>query len=143
MQKNGFFYNLLQNSGHIVKGWKCHGKRLSNMRLTVLLCSNDDDSKKIGPLVIGKSKNPLCFKHIQSFPTKYTHFKTSWMTGSLFENHLYDLDRAMEHGTSKKKNSSFRRSVHLTYRSQSTSKKCLLWIFPPKLHEPAITAGSW
>ena len=38
-----------------------------------------DSSEKIEPLVIGKSKNSLCFKHIQSFNTKYAFNKKSIM----------------------------------------------------------------
>ena len=105
------------------------------MCLTVLLLVNADSRKKIEPLVIGQSKNLCCFKHIKSFNTKYAHNKKSQLAGSLFENYLYNLDRAM--GRLKKKNSSIRRAVHLTYCSQGKSKKCLLKFFPPKLHEPA------
>ena len=66
------------------------------MHLTVLICVNADSSKKIEPFVIGKSKIPPSFKHIKSFSTKFAHNKKSWMTGSLFENYLYNFDRTMK-----------------------------------------------
>ena len=50
-------------------------------------------AKKMKTLAIGKYKISRCFQHIKSFNSKYTHNKKSWMTGSLFENYLYDLDR--------------------------------------------------
>ena len=83
---------FMPNNGYVVKGEKCNDGKFSKMRLTFLLRTNGDGSEKIEPLVIGKFKNPRCFKHIKNFNTKYVHNKKSWMTGSLFENYLYDLD---------------------------------------------------
>ncbi|GFW58728.1 hypothetical protein TNCV_379111 [Trichonephila clavipes] len=43
-----------------------------------------DGSKKVTPLVMGKSAKPRCFKGINSFPTKYRSNKKVWMTTELF-----------------------------------------------------------
>ena len=68
-------------SDHLVKKEKYNGRKLSKMHLTkfvkkILLCANADGSEKKDPLVIGKSKNPHCFKHNKSFNTKYSHNKS-------------------------------------------------------------------
>ena len=63
------------NRGYLVKVEKCNGRKLSKMRLTVVLLANADVSKEIEPLAIGKSTNPRCFKHIKSFKTKYARKK--------------------------------------------------------------------
>ena len=62
------------------------------------------------------------------------------MTGSLFENCLYDLDRA--NGCYKKKNSSICQTVQITYCSLYKSLKCLSWIISPKLHKLATTTSA-
>lgn len=51
---------------------------MSQERLTVLACANADSSEKLYLLVIGKSRNPLCLKHI--------------MTGEQFTSRLKGLD---------------------------------------------------
>ena len=84
MSKQGSTITFMpKNSGNLVKE-NCNGGKLSKMGLTVLLLANAVTSEKIEPLVVGKSKNPRCFKHIKSFNTKYTYNKKSWMTGTLF-----------------------------------------------------------
>ena len=37
-------------------------------------------SKKLKPLMIGKSKNPRCFTVINSFPLDYEANRKAWMT---------------------------------------------------------------
>ncbi|GFT08809.1 tigger transposable element-derived protein 6 [Trichonephila clavipes] len=55
-----------------------------------------DDSKKITPLVIGKSAKPRCFKGINSFPTKYHSNKKAWMATELFNEWLVSLNSDMK-----------------------------------------------
>ena len=54
-----------------VKGEKCIGGKLSKERVTVLVGANMSGSEKRKLLVIIKSKNPRCFKHVQNLPVKY------------------------------------------------------------------------
>ncbi|XP_065672149.1 tigger transposable element-derived protein 4-like [Hydra vulgaris] len=42
--------------------------------------------------VIGKSKNPRCFKHIKQLPCTYKNQLKSWMTGDLFTEWVMKLD---------------------------------------------------
>ena len=44
-------------------------------------------------MVIGKSKNPRCFKHVKSFPVDYVSQSRVWMTSDIFIKWLQDLDQ--------------------------------------------------
>ena len=93
--ETGLFYNILPDKTITVKGEHCYGGKLSKLQLIVLLCSNSDGTEKLTPLVVGKSKKPRCFKNIKSFPTEYDSNKKSWMTRTIFEKFLQNLDRKM------------------------------------------------
>ena len=66
----------------------------SKVRLTGLAASNAL-GEKLPKLVIGKSANPCCFKHITSLPCKYTNQAKSWMDSDIFTRWLKKLDRKM------------------------------------------------
>jgi hypothetical protein len=59
-----------------------------------LLCANASGTHKLKPLVIGKSKNPRCFKNIKttSLPVTYKHNSKSWMLSSIWCEWLHNLD---------------------------------------------------
>ena len=42
--------------------------------------------------VIGKSKNPRCFKNVRSLPCRYRSQRKSWMDSALFEEWVRELD---------------------------------------------------
>lgn len=94
--ETGLFFNLLPDKSYVVKGDSCHGGKMSKLLLTVLLCCNCDGSEKLTPLVVGKSRNPRCFKNVRSFPTKYEANKKAWMTQALFEDFLRKLNKQMK-----------------------------------------------
>ena len=48
---------------------------------------------KLPMFVIGKAKNPRCFKNFKFLPCCYRNQQKSWMDGKLFEEWLRDLDR--------------------------------------------------
>ncbi|KAL4084299.1 hypothetical protein QTP88_028124 [Uroleucon formosanum] len=50
----------------------------------------ETDKKKL--LVIGKSKNPRCFKGVSSIPVFYENNTKAWMTSAIFEKTLNYLD---------------------------------------------------
>ncbi|XP_039964089.1 jerky protein homolog-like isoform X1 [Bactrocera tryoni] len=50
----------------------------------LLCCSNATGSHKLKLLVIGKAKNPRCFKNFQC-PTDYKSSKSAWMTSAVFK----------------------------------------------------------
>ena len=60
-------------------------------RLTVLVCNNMAGSKS-RLLVIGKSKQPRCFKNVKTFPTEYRSSRNAWMTSQIWTNQLQNWD---------------------------------------------------
>lgn len=61
------------------------GRKISKERITFLTCTNGTGTHKLQLLVIGKSKNPRCFKGFKN-PINYANSKTAWMTASIFKN---------------------------------------------------------
>lgn len=94
--ETGLFYRLMPDRTLAFKGESCHGGKKSKERLTALLCCNADGSDKLNPLIIGKSKNPRCFKNVKKLPCDYTSNKTAWMTSNIFLDFLHKFDRKME-----------------------------------------------
>ncbi|GBL86058.1 Tigger transposable element-derived protein 4, partial [Araneus ventricosus] len=51
--------------------------------------------QKLKPLVIGRSKNPRCFKDAKSLEVDYDFNKKSWMTSEICEKWVKKLDKRM------------------------------------------------
>jgi hypothetical protein len=66
------------------------GGKKSKDRITLALTTNADGSEKLEPWIIGKSKNPRCFKGInrRHLRLQYRYNKTKWMTGLIIEEYL-------------------------------------------------------
>ena len=75
-----------------MKGEKCIGGKLSKERVTVIVGANMSESEKRKLLVIGKSKNPQCFKHVKNLPVKYDANKKAWMMSEIFTRVIRDRD---------------------------------------------------
>jgi len=75
---------------------KANGK-FSKDRITILLCTSML-GEKTKPLVIGKSKNPHCFKRIDKgkLPVYYYSNMKSWMTLNIFAEWLQKLNAEMK-----------------------------------------------
>jgi hypothetical protein len=73
------------------------GGKKSKDRITVALTTNADGSEKLEPWIIGKSKNPRCFKHInlKLLRIQYRYNKSKWMTGLIMEEFLQWFDKKM------------------------------------------------
>nr|XP_002735168.1 PREDICTED: tigger transposable element-derived protein 6-like [Saccoglossus kowalevskii] len=91
--ETGLFFRLMPNKTLSFKNDVCSGGKTSKERLTVMLCANMDGSEKLKPLVIGKSKNPRCFKNVKSLPVDYKANKKAWMVSDLFIEWLHKLDK--------------------------------------------------
>ncbi|XP_054709229.1 tigger transposable element-derived protein 4-like [Uloborus diversus] len=89
----GLFFKCLPDKTLTFKGDKCFGGKRSKDRITVLVTSNMTGEEKLKLLVIGKSKNPRCFKGIKSLEVNYQNSRKAWMTGEIFEKWLLDLDK--------------------------------------------------
>jgi len=97
LDETGVFFNLLPDRTLDFQGTKCHGGSKSKERLTVVLCCNADGSEKLKPWVIGKSKNPRCFKKINmlTLPCTYSNHKSAWIDAKAFREWLAKFDRRM------------------------------------------------
>ncbi len=87
---------MLPESTLDIKGNKCSGGQQQKDRLTILFCCNSDGSDKLEPLVVGKYKDPRCFKGIRHLPVSYTNTANAWMTTALFKIWLIKLDNKMK-----------------------------------------------
>lgn len=59
------------------------GYKVSKDRVTVMVCANATSTHKISLLLIGKSKNPHCFKNVK-IPLTNIKQKNLWMNADLF-----------------------------------------------------------
>ena len=64
LDEAGVFFNMIPERTYNIKGQNCHGGEKSKQRVTVVLICNADGSEKLRPWIIGKFKNPRCFKNI-------------------------------------------------------------------------------
>lgn len=71
MDETGLFFRLVTDKTLDFKGKKCQGGKQSKERITVALTANMDGSEKLTPLIIGKFRNPRCFKNVRSLPAQY------------------------------------------------------------------------
>nr|XP_042912886.1 tigger transposable element-derived protein 4-like [Parasteatoda tepidariorum] len=55
-----------------------------------------DGTEKLPLLMIGKSRNPRCFKNVKSKPIEYHSNTKAWMTANIFETWLLDLNRTYQ-----------------------------------------------
>ena len=79
----GLFYQCLPTKTYHLSGEKCSGGKNSKIRLTGMAAASAT-GEKLPMFVIGKAKNPRCFKNIKQLPCRYRNQKKSWMTGVLF-----------------------------------------------------------
>ena len=95
MDETGLFWKLSPNRTLATEA-SSRGKK-SKDRVTLALTANGDGSEKLEPWIIGKSKNPRCFKHInlQHLQLQYRHNKSKWMTGLIVEEYLRWFDNKM------------------------------------------------
>jgi hypothetical protein len=93
--ETGLFWRLLPDKTLHFKGETCTGGKASKERITILLCCNMDGSEKIQPFVIGKAKQPRCFRGIKHLPVRYEANRKAWMTGLLFEAWVRHIDKKM------------------------------------------------
>jgi len=97
--ETALFYRAQPAKTMIYKNMACNSTKQSKERLSLLLTANMDGSDKLKPLVIGKSVNPRCFKNINknNLPAIYRANTKGWMTGVIFKEWLYKLDKRMKH----------------------------------------------
>lgn len=88
--ETGIFWKVLPEKTYVHAGeTSAPGRKVSKERRTALLCCNASGSKKIKPLLIGKSQKPRCFRN-KILPVDYTHSKNAWMTCVLFKSWFFE-----------------------------------------------------
>ena len=95
--ETGLFFKTLPYKTLGVKGEACKGGKLAKEQVTVLLaCSSNGEKSK--PLVIGKVKNPRCFKNINidNLQVYWESNKKAWMTGYVFLQLIKNVNQVMK-----------------------------------------------
>lgn len=103
MDESGIFFNLLPNRTLHYKGERCHGGSRSKERLTAVFMCNSDGSEKFPVWVIGKSKNPRCFKNLnrEKMSCTYSSQKNAWIDGVAFRKLLLNFNSQMAKSNQK------------------------------------------
>ena len=70
--ETALFFKVIHNRRFAFKGQKVTGEKVSKDRISLLFCTNMDESDKYPLLAIGKSRKPRCFKNHVTLPTEYT-----------------------------------------------------------------------
>lgn len=94
--KTGLLYKCLPDHYMFFKEEKCHGRRSSEERVTILLAANINNLEKLKQLMVGKSFKPRCFENMKSFPTAYRVNKKVWMMGELYNKWMQSANGDME-----------------------------------------------
>ncbi|XP_053964272.1 jerky protein homolog-like, partial [Anastrepha ludens] len=88
--ESGLFWKLLSEKTYESSLEKrTPGVKCEKQRMTFLCCSNANGSHKLKLLVIGKAKNPRCFKNFQC-PTDYKSSESTWMTSAIFQQWFHE-----------------------------------------------------
>ena len=78
--KSDDIFNSLPDRTPAAKGEDCSGTKTSKERITVMLCCSTT-GEKVKPLVIGKARQPRCFKKVKTPATvTWASNKKAWMT---------------------------------------------------------------
>lgn len=89
--ESGLYWKLLPDKTYVANTEKnAPGRKVAKQRITFLLCTNATGNHKLKPLVIGKSKNPRCFRNFNC-PVYYKSSKSAWMTTQIFKSWFHDV----------------------------------------------------
>ena len=89
--KFGLFLQCLSIGFFQLKSDKCSGGKHSEIRITGLAAANAA-GEKLPMFVIGKGKNPSCFKNLQTLRCSYRSSEKSWMDSVLFEECVREIN---------------------------------------------------
>jgi hypothetical protein len=90
----GLLFQLQSSQTHAVKGKRLQTGKMSKNRITVLVGCNMSGTEKLPLFIIGKSKNPHCFRG-RDKPLMYGNNKKAWMTQELFVTYLKQVNSKM------------------------------------------------
>lgn len=94
------FFKCLPNKPFTFKGLECHGGKQTwtnqnggtKQWLTILQCTNMSGPDKL----LLKSKQPRCFKGVNTLPIDYNSNTKAWMSRVIFKGWLNKLDKKMK-----------------------------------------------
>ena len=94
--ETSLYYRSISKKSFVSIEDNCKGIKTKKDRVTLLLCCSMIGDKK-QPFIIGKYKNPRCFKNvdIKKFNVKYVHSTNAWMNQILFKNWLAEFNQEM------------------------------------------------
>ena len=92
LDATGLFWKMLPEKTLHFKGERCAGGSKSKERITVLV-GGSMNGEKLPLLVIGKYKNPRCFKNRALPDLSYKWNKKAWMTSEIYDEWLRKFDR--------------------------------------------------
>lgn len=93
--ETGLYYRAIPDGTLAHKYDKLSGSKKSKDRVTILLCCNMSGTDKREILLIGKSKQPRCFRG-KTLPCRYENNANAWMTGIIFNSWLQDFNADMK-----------------------------------------------
>ncbi|XP_004598522.2 tigger transposable element-derived protein 4 [Ochotona princeps] len=96
IEETGLLYRMLPTNTFAFKGETCSVGKLYKDRITLAVGANMDGSEKLPLLVIGKNKNPQCFKGITSLPVHYAAHRMAWMSSDIFQQWMQKLDEKFQ-----------------------------------------------
>ncbi|KAL4121289.1 hypothetical protein QTP88_013833 [Uroleucon formosanum] len=91
----GWFHRALPKHTYVLQNDKAKGTKSCKKRITILCCASMTGEKK-KLLVVGKSKQPRCFKGVNALPVDYTANKNAWMTQEIFCQWLIKWDNELD-----------------------------------------------
>jgi hypothetical protein len=91
----GLFWRILPNKTYKMKGKKFKSGKKSLERISVFVCANMTGTEKLKPIVIGRAREPRCFRGKKSLPVIYKNNNTSWMKSDIFSEFLKKLNKDM------------------------------------------------
>lgn len=133
LDETALFYKLTPSKTLAFRNENCSGGKLSKERVTLMVGGNCDGSEKLPLLMIGKYKNPRCFKNVKTFPVLYSSNKNAWTTKYEWENYLKKMDKIFD----QKKRSVLFIADNCSSHSKINLKAIKLVFLPP--NSTAIT----
>lgn len=93
--ETGLYFRALPEHTYVLQNDKAKGTKSCKERITILCCASMTGEKK-KLLVVGKSKQPRCFKGVKALPVDYTANKNACMTQEIFSQWLIKCDNELD-----------------------------------------------
>ena len=93
--ETGIYYRALPDGTLTFSTDSLSGSKKAKDRITAMVAVNMDGTDKRPLFIIGKSKQPRCFRGIPQLPVPYTSSANTWMTASIFRQWLVEFNRDM------------------------------------------------